>query len=126
MLDPTQTIQIFQKHAEPKVFAAGSVIFEQGQPVDFMYGILEGEVDVVLNGKVVETLKPGQVFGAGALIRQDGRRHTAIARTDCKLAYLDESRFLFAVQETPMFALEVLKAYADRLDRIDHLTSLIA
>lgn len=31
-------------------------------------------------------------------------------------------RFLFVVQETPMFSLEVMRAYADRLDRVAKLT----
>ena len=31
---------------------------------------------------------------------------------------LDEERFLFVVQETPMFALDVIRSYSDRLRRL--------
>ena len=120
MLDPAQTLTIFQKQANPKEFSAGQIIFSEGQPSNFMYGILAGEIEILVNNKVFETLKKGEVFGTGALIDTGTRNYTAIAKTDCKLAFLDKQRFLFAVQETPMFALEVMKAYSQRLNRLEH------
>jgi CRP/FNR family transcriptional regulator, cyclic AMP receptor protein len=120
MLDPVQTIIIFQKQSDPKVFAADQVIFEEGQPGDCMYGVLEGEVDLSVNGKIVETIQAGDVFGTGVLLGINNRTYTATAKTDCKLVFLDEQRFLFAVQETPMFALLVMKSYSERLSRLEH------
>ncbi|PAX54593.1 Crp/Fnr family transcriptional regulator [Brunnivagina elsteri] len=120
MLSAVETISIFQKQTEPKVFASGEVIFEEGQPGDVMYGVLEGEVKISVNGKVIETIKAGDVFGTGALIGINNRTYTATAKTDCKLAFLDEQRFLFAVQETPMFALEVMRSYSQRLSNLEH------
>jgi CRP-like cAMP-binding protein len=40
---------------------------------------------------------------------------------DSKLASVDEKRFLFAVQETPMFALQVMKSYSERLSRLQRM-----
>ena len=115
-LPPATTVSIFQRQPDPKTFSAGQTIFEAGQLGDYMYGILEGEVELVVDGKVVETIETGDIFGEGALVRPNGTRFsTAIAKTDCKLAYLDEPRFLFAIQETPMFALEVIRSFSDRL-----------
>ncbi len=80
-----------------------------------MYGIIEGEVEMKINGKYIETLKEGDVFGEGALVHYDHlRTSTAIAKTDVKLAFLDRARFLFAIQENPVFALEVMRSYSDR------------
>lgn len=119
MLDPARTVSIFQKQPEPMSFLAGEVIFEEGKFGDVMYGIIEGEVELFVNGKVVETIKQGDVFGEGALVHQEHTRaSTAIAKTECKLADLDQERFLFAVQETPMFALDVIRSYSDRLRRL--------
>jgi CRP-like cAMP-binding protein len=84
-----------------------------------MYGILEGEIEMSVHGKVIETLKKGDVFGEGALLHEDRiRTSTAIAKTDCKLAFMDKEHFLFAVQQTPMFALEVMRSYSDRFRRL--------
>lgn len=119
MLDPARTVSIFQKQPGQMSFLAGEVIFEEGKFGDVMYGIIEGEVELFVNGKVVETIKKGDVFGEGALVHQEHTRaSTAIAKTECKLADLDQERFLFAVQETPMFALDVIRSYSDRLRRL--------
>ncbi|MEH2209036.1 Crp/Fnr family transcriptional regulator [Nostoc sp.] len=121
MLSPVITVGIFQKQPDPKAFSAGQVIFEEGQSGDEMYGILEGEVNILVNGKVVETIEAGGVFGAGVLVGVKSRTYTAIAKVDSKLVFLDEKGFLFAVQETPMFAIEVMRSYSDRLSRLQRL-----
>lgn len=121
MLSPVVTVSIFQKQPNAQAYSVGQVIFEEGQSGDFMFGIVEGNVDILVNGKVVETITSGDVFGTGALVGIKNRTYTAIAKTECKLAYLDEKRFLFAVQETPMFALNVIKNYSERLSRLQHM-----
>jgi CRP-like cAMP-binding protein len=122
MLEPLQTVQIFQKNCQPHTFKAGEVIFNQGEPGDVMYGIIEGEVQFSVDGKIAESLKAGDVFGEGAIVHpKHQRRSTATAKTDCQLVILDKERFMFAVQQTPMFALEVMRSYSDRLNRLRHL-----
>ncbi|MFM7789834.1 MAG: cyclic nucleotide-binding domain-containing protein, partial [Microcystis panniformis] len=118
MLEPAQTVQIFENLPE-QILSAGEVIFEEGEPGDLMYGILSGEVEMYIKGQLIETLEKGDVFGAGALLHPDKlRESTAIAKTDCKLACLNQPQFLFAVQETPMFAIEVLRSYSDRFRKL--------
>jgi CRP-like cAMP-binding protein len=118
MTDPMQTISIFQRE-QPKQFAAGEVIFQQGDHAEHLYGVLEGEVEMRVEGKPLELIKAGDMFGEGALIHSDRKRtSTAIAKTDCTLAMLDERRFLFVVQETPMFAIDVMRSYSDRMRRM--------
>ncbi|NEQ38003.1 MAG: cyclic nucleotide-binding domain-containing protein [Okeania sp. SIO3I5] len=119
MLEPAKTVSLFQKQPEQKIFAPGDKIFEDGEEGNIMYGIVEGVVELFVNGQVIETIKTGDVFGEGALVHEDHTRaSTAIAKTGCTLAYLDQERFLFAVQETPMFALYVIRSYSDRLRRL--------
>lgn len=117
MLKPVETIKILQNNSHHlKSFAAGEIIFQQGTKGNMMYGIIEGEVEMLVNDKVVETIKQGDVFGQGALLHSDHlRTSTARAKTNCHIACLDQQHFLFAVQETPMFALEVMRSYSDRL-----------
>ena len=119
MLSPVKTVQIFQSSPEPHCVQAGSVIFSNGDAGSIMYGLVEGEVEITVNGKVLETIYQGDIFGEGALVHLDSKRaSTAIAKTDCKLAFLERQNFLFAVQQTPMFALEVMKSYSDRIRRL--------
>jgi CRP-like cAMP-binding protein len=122
MLEPLQSVMIFKKNCEPHQVAAGEVIFSQGEVGHLMYGIIEGEVQFSVDGKNTESLKAGDVFGEGALVNPDHkRRSTATAKTDCVLAILDKERFLFAVQQTPMFSLEVMRSYSDRVNALRNL-----
>ncbi len=122
ILQPVQTMKLYQKPPSPKQFAAGEIIFQEGDTGELVYGIISGAVEMWLNDKVVETIREGDIFGEGALIHEDHKRaSTAIAKTDCVLAFLDREHFLFAVQQTPIFALEVMRSYSDRFRRLKSL-----
>ncbi|NJK37712.1 MAG: cyclic nucleotide-binding domain-containing protein [Oscillatoriales cyanobacterium RM2_1_1] len=123
MLTPVETVQILQQHgSEPITISAGETIFTEGDPGELMYGLIEGEIQFSLGGKPAESIGTGDVFGEGALVNSDHkRRSTATAKTDCKLVTLDKERFLFAVQQSPVFALEVLRSYSDRVNTLRHL-----
>ena len=119
MLKPIETIKIFQKTGQIKSLTAGETIFQQGTKGNVVYGIIEGEVEMLVNDKVIETIKQGDIFGQGALLHSDHlRTSTAKAKTNCTLTTLDQEHFLFAVQETPLFALEVMRSYSDRFRRL--------
>jgi CRP-like cAMP-binding protein len=54
-----------------------------------------------------------------ALIDHGPRSATVTASTDCTLAEIDEKRFLFLVQQTPIFALNVMRTLSHRLRRMN-------
>ena len=60
---------------------------------------------------------------AMALIDTKPRSATATAVSACKLAPIDERRFLFLVQQTPFFALHVMRVMASRLRAMDDTLS---
>ena len=72
---------LFEKDAVPTPYAAGQVIFEEGQSRDFMYVINKGEVDILIRGHVVETVGEDGFFGELALIDPAPRSAAAIAKT---------------------------------------------
>lgn len=100
-------------------FAAGECIFNEGQPGDRMYVVLQGEVDLFINGRLVETLGEGGVLGEMALLDDAPRTASAVARTDCRLVPVNQKRFNLLVQHTPDFALEIMRVMAGRLRAMD-------
>ena len=80
-----------------------------------MFGIMEGEVELHLPNGGVRRLGPDDTFGEMAIVDNSPRSATAVAVTDAKLAVIDRHRFLFLVQETPMFAVQVMSSIAERL-----------
>ena len=96
-------------------FKAGDIVFKEGEAGDQMYVVLEGEVDIIVHDKVVETVGVDNFLGEMALIDARPRSATAVAKTDCKLAPINQNRFKFLVQQTPHFALHLMKGMAERL-----------
>jgi CRP/FNR family cyclic AMP-dependent transcriptional regulator len=112
------------KHAKDfEDFTAGTHIIEVGGEGDKMYVVREGEVEIVFEDTVLETVGEGGFFGEMALIDDPIRSATAIAKTDCKLVPVDRDRFLFMVQETPTFALQVMQLLTQRIRRMNEVKS---
>ena len=113
------TLELFRHVKEVESFTQGQTIFQEGQPGEVMYVVIEGEVDILLHNKVLSTVGPGGILGEMALIDKKARSGTAVAKTDCKLAPVNEKRFHFLVQQTPHFALSVMRVMAERLRHRD-------
>jgi CRP-like cAMP-binding protein len=113
------TLELFRKETDTQAFAAGETIFSKGDPGTAMYVVVEGEVDLWIGEERVETLVPGEPFGEMALIEHAPRIATAVARTPCRLVEVPEKRFLFLVQQTPYFSLQIMRVMAERLRKMN-------
>jgi len=112
-------VSVFRFADDFEAFSAGQNIFTAGEPGEMMYVVKEGEVEVIVNGKVVDTVGPGGILGEMALIDKQPRSATATAKTDCKLVSVNEQRFQRLVQQTPHFAIQVMRVMAQRLRQMD-------
>jgi CRP/FNR family cyclic AMP-dependent transcriptional regulator len=115
------TIDLFRNETEFDTFPAGSTIFTEGEDAEKMYVVLEGEIALHVKGRLVITLGPGEVFGEMALIDSAPRIATATAVSDAKVVPINEKRFKFLVQQTPNFALLMLRVLTERLRRMNGL-----
>jgi CRP/FNR family transcriptional regulator, cyclic AMP receptor protein len=108
-------ITLFQHSNDAVEFKAGEVIFRKGDPAEHLHIVIDGEVQIEINGTVVGTVHPGEAFGEMALIDRVPRSATAIAKVDSHVVAIDKKRFLFMVSDTPNFALQIMGTMADRL-----------
>lgn len=115
------SLHLFRNAPEVITVAAGNYIFRIGEPAHVMYLIIEGEVELILGDMVVETAKEGAFIGEMALIDDETRSASARALGECCVFPIDEARFQSLVQETPFFALQLLKTLARRLRKMDAL-----
>ena len=107
---------LFRQSEDIEAFKAGAIIFSEGQEAGgVMYIVQEGQVDILVHGDCIDTIGPGSCLGEIALIDQWPRSATAVAKTDCKLVPINERRFQYLVQQTPHFALQVMRTMAERL-----------
>jgi CRP/FNR family cyclic AMP-dependent transcriptional regulator len=121
-----ETMRALASQGEVIQATAGDAIFSSGETGDCMFGVLEGTVELTWNDEVGhEVIQAGDVFGAGALVTAEHRRYgNAKAVSDCKLLKMNREKFLFAVQESPMFAIELLGSIDQRLRQLKDCTKV--
>ena len=112
-------MDLFRHATDFETHPAGTVLLRHGTPGDRMFVIQDGHVDIRLGERTFEQLGPGGLFGEMALADKSPRSATAIAVSDVRLVAIDERRFLRPVQESPGFAIEVLRGMARRLRDMD-------
>ena len=111
------SFEIFSREPDLRSFSSGDFIFRDGDAGDCMFVVVEGTVEIHSNGGVVDRLGAGDIFGEMALIDSRPRSAAALAATDCKLAAIGEKRFLRLVEQTPKFALQIMRVMTERLRR---------
>ena len=96
-------------------FGAGDTIFREGDAADELFVIKQGQVEIRLNGRVLEELGENDLFGEMALVDGAPRSASAVASTAVDLVPVTEKQFLHLVDESPFFALKVMRVLARRL-----------
>jgi CRP-like cAMP-binding protein len=110
------TIQALTGSLAVRLLHAEELLYQAGDFGDSIYGVLTGEIQLNWPDGGHECFLPGQVVGMGALVEPDHRRHgTARAIRESEVIEMNREEFLFALQETPMFALQLLASLEERL-----------
>jgi len=88
-----------------------------------MYVLVEGVVEVVVGFKVVGAFQPVEIFGEMAVIDAGPRSATVRAKTYCKLAPVNQKRFVFLIQQKPQLALHIMKILVERIRWMNSVAS---
>jgi CRP/FNR family transcriptional regulator, cyclic AMP receptor protein len=108
-------LALFRNETNIASLKPGETLFSEGDPALCMYVVRSGTVRVTSGSTVLEEIGAGSILGEMALIEDTPRSATVTAVTDCEIAMVDHRRFLFLVQQTPSFALNVMKVLSHRL-----------
>ena len=111
--------QLFRHETDLKVLSAVDVLFRAGELSDDMYVLMTGSVEIIVHDRVMETAEVGAMLGEMALIDDAPHSATVIAKSDSSLFAVDRKRFNFLIQQTPNFALHVMRVIAGRLRKTD-------
>ena len=90
-----------------------------------MYVLSIGSAEVLVGNRVVERLQHGSVVGEMGIVSPGPRSATVVASEDCEFVEIDEKRFQFLVQQTPYFALQIMRLMAERLRHANQLMTPI-
>lgn len=104
---------------------AGQLLFSEGEDGQLMYVLANGSAEVIVANRVVEQLQHGNIVGEMGLVSPGPRSATVRAVQDCEFVAIDEKRFQFLIQNTPFFAMQVMRVMAERLRATDQLIPVI-
>lgn len=116
-------LRILAARLVPAPFAAGALMTRQGAEADFLYLVVDGWADVVIenldghSARVAE-LGPGSFFGEMGLMTGEPRTATVIARTRVKAFRLGKEAFQEILRARPAIAEEVSQILAQRREEL--------
>ena len=107
-------------------YSAGQAVFNYGDPGHAMYIVRSGEVEIFVKNDqgekiVLETSRPGDIFGEVALLDGGTRTAWVAALGDVELLRLDREHFETYVRQCTPAALNLLSVAARRLRRSDEV-----
>jgi CRP-like cAMP-binding protein len=114
--DPT-TARLIEKYG--RAFRQGDVLFREGEPASQAFFLQEGRVRLLRRVHMVErslsVLRPGDLFGEGALLDGAVRLQTAVALTNGVVLALDQSTLDTIVAGFPAITGRILAQLVRRL-----------
>lgn len=107
-----------------KTFKDGEVIVRQGDAGNYMYEILDGQVEVLQEkgGKEVRlaVLGKGDFFGEMAIFDREVRSATVRAEGLVRVLTVDKKILLRRISEDPSLALRILERMSRRIREMDN------
>jgi CRP/FNR family cyclic AMP-dependent transcriptional regulator len=121
MRNDTNFLAMFGKETETRHVDAGSLLFAKGDEAHEMFIVKSGELQIFDGNFVFETIGPGDVVGEMALVDQSPRSASVKALMPCEVIPINEKRFLWMVEQTPFFAVRMLKVLTMRLRKTNEI-----
>ncbi len=114
--------QLRSQQVEPCIreFKAGEVIFEEGDPGDGLYAILDGMVRISTYvsqsaSHVLTEFKKGDFFGEMSIINNAPRSASATAQRDSRLVFVSTEQMTELMEQSPEIVFALLRAFSHRM-----------
>jgi CRP-like cAMP-binding protein len=115
-LDPASRYLV-EQYGRP--FVQGDILFREGEPASHAYLLHEGRVRLLKRVRMVErslsVLRPGDLFGEGAIIDGASRMSTAVALSDGIVLSIDKAALRSLIERFPQLAERILTQLVRRL-----------
>jgi len=115
MTDVDNFLGLFRHDADVTRLAPGEFLFRKDDAAQHMFVVRSGELQVGDGNVVYETVTAGGIVGEMALVDGAPRSASVKALTPSEVVPVDEKRFLFMVQQTPFFAVRLMRVITQRL-----------
>ncbi|HBK80572.1 MAG TPA: hypothetical protein DDZ83_13035 [Nitrospinae bacterium] len=115
-----EQLKILTNISEEMTFQDGDILFNEGDPADYLYVIVDGEIEIMKNhgalGEVrLAVLKEKASFGEMTLFGSEGRSATAIASGDSTFLAMRKEHLLLLIQENPAISTAIVFQLANMI-----------
>jgi CRP/FNR family cyclic AMP-dependent transcriptional regulator len=98
----------------------GHTLCEQGRiPLDCML-VVAGHADVVVGGRKVATIGPGETIGEMGVLDRNPRSATVVARSPMQVRVIDAQDLDVLMQRAPTFTRALLRELSSRVRSANH------
>lgn len=105
----------FREEKNFKQMKDGEVLFDMGDDGDYMYAVINGEVEMRVKDKYVTSVRENEFFGEMAVLDNQPRSATAYAVGSTALAVITRERFMEMLAEDHDFSLQIIRVLINRL-----------
>jgi CRP/FNR family cyclic AMP-dependent transcriptional regulator len=100
-------------------FKAGSEIITEGDEADYVYSVTDGKAVAIHNGVEVGEIKQDEIFGAIAVLTNQKRTATVLAKTDCSVLMVHKDEFSKMVYSHPHLFMNIINNLADKIKSLN-------
>jgi CRP-like cAMP-binding protein len=116
---PPAKLKLLAFTSDRIAYDAGQVMFNQGDPGDAAYVVLEGTADILIDspsGPIrVDSVGPNAIVGEIAILCDVVRTATIKTTSRVEVLRISKDHFLKLLVEFPVMAIEIMRVLADRL-----------
>jgi CRP/FNR family transcriptional regulator, cyclic AMP receptor protein len=115
---PERILASVARIMEEVELVAGETLFQEGDPGDCLYIVVEGELRVYSQGHTLVLLGPGKIVGELALLDPEPRSAAVAASRDTLLFRIDKEPFDEVMADRPEIALGIIRSLARRIRQL--------
>ena len=117
----SESLEELKQVAQPRRTSAEEIVVRQGEPGDWVYLIVSGQLEVTVEDgggrRTLATMTSGELFGEISAVDGQPRSATVTALAPSDLLAIDRFSFLRLLRSRPRFGIRVMALMAQRLRR---------
>jgi len=106
------------------VYPAQTVVYAEGDPADYLYIVLSGELELTISGDLLSTESAGGLIGEMAIIESAQQGAEATTLTEATLARFDRDQLSDFMNQNSEFSVHLLDVLASRLRLVDEYSTI--
>lgn len=117
---PDETLAQIAQAATVVHFIPGEQFIEQGDVGDCLYIIIDGEVEIFIDGRLLTQRGPRDVIGELAILDSLQRRASCVAATETAALKIEQEDFWLLMEDNPELVRGIIRVLIKSFEEVSH------